>query len=180
MEVQIGERERRPKLQPRRSNRVPRAPIDNNRCSNDFGAGLSQCIDRVQHATARSRCVLDGEHPTPCYVWALDPPLQTVCLSLLAYDEGVQRPASLVRRVQYRCGHRIGAQRESADRVEVPIIDEIKHDLADERSPGVVQREPAQVDVETRLCARREHHPTPHNGEIMDEFTQVVALRHVD
>ena len=47
-------------------------------------------------------------------------------------------------------------------------------------APGVVQGQPAQVDVPVRLRARRQHHPATHNGEIMDEFTQVVALRHAN
>ena len=43
-----------------------------------------------------------------------------------------------------------------------------------------MQCQSTQIHVEICLSARRQRHPTPHDGEIMDEFTQVVALRHVD
>jgi hypothetical protein len=180
MEVQIGERVRGSKAQPSRPNRVPRASIDNDGCAYDLRTSFPQRVDSGQYATARSRRVLDGEYPTPCYVWSLDPSLQTVCLPFLTYNERIQRPASLARRVLHRHGHRVGAEREPADRVEIPILDKVEHDLADERRSGVVQRQSAQIYVEIRPYTRRQHHPAPHDGEIMDEFTQVVALRHVD
>jgi hypothetical protein len=180
MQVQLGKRVRRSKVQPSRSNRVPRAPIDDDGCTYDLRTSFPQRVDGGQYATARGRRVLDGKHSTPCNVGALDPSLQTVCLSLLAYNERIQRPASLVRRVQHRYGNRVGAERKPADRVEIPISDKVEHDPANERCSGVMQRESTQIHVVIRFRARRQHYPAPHDGEIMDKFTQVVALRHVD
>ena len=46
MEVQIGERKRRPEVQPSRSNRVTRASIDQYSSSYDRRALVPQCFDR--------------------------------------------------------------------------------------------------------------------------------------
>src|SRR5215475_13939402 len=162
MDVQIGEREHRPELLSRRSNRVPRAPIDNHSCSNHMCTRFLQRIDCSQHATACCRRVLDRQYPTSCHIGTFDPPLKAVCLSLLAYNESVQRPASLVRRVQHGCCHRVRPEGQAADRVEVPFIDEVQHDLPHEWSTGVMQGQSAEVHVEVCLHARRQHHSTPH------------------
>jgi len=95
---------------------------------------------------------------------------------MLETVRGLEFDAVGGRRVQHRRGDRVGAESQTADRVEVQVTDQIQHDPADQRGSPVVQGHPAQIDVRVRLTTGGEHYPAAHNSEINNEFAQVVAV----
>src|SRR3989440_293664 len=98
-------------------------------------------LDRGQHGRARGGRVLDGEHPPPGHVRALDPALGAVLLVLLPHHERVHRRAPGGRGVHHRGGHRVGAQGESPDRVVGQVRGQVEHD-----PPGQRRHPPVQQD----------------------------------
>src|SRR5690606_34336400 len=138
-------------------------------CAPTAVRALPPIVDASSTAVARAPCLAEPVAPT----------LRTICLSLLADHEGVQRPAPLACLVEH-CGHRVDTQRRPPDRVGVPPVTKVRQDLADQRSSGVVPRQPTEVDERGRLRCGRSRAPTPDHYTVMDEFTQVVPLRHAD
>jgi len=55
---------------------LTRAPIDDNRSTDDLGSRLTEGIDSGKYATPRSRNVLHSEHLTACNIGSFDPALQ--------------------------------------------------------------------------------------------------------
>ena len=134
-------------------------------------------VDGREHRATGGGGVLDGEHPPAGDVRALDAPLQAVRLALLADDERVQPAAARGGGVQHRGRDRVGAEREPADRVEVEVVGQVEHDLADQRRRRGVEGDAAQVDVVVGLPPRGQHDLAVHDRLVRDLGQQVVAGR---
>ena len=75
-------------------------------------------------------------------------------------------------RVHHRRRHRIGAQRQPAGRLELPVGGELPQQDADQRAGLVVQGGPAQIDVVVGFPAGRQGHLAVHDGQLIHQFRQ--------
>ena len=112
------------------------------------------------------------EHPAALDRRALDPALQAVGLLCLADDERVQPLPGGGGGVQHRRRHRVRAEGQAADRVEVPVGDQGAHHPADDRRGRAVQGHPAQVDVVVRRSPRGQRDLAVYHGQRLDLIDQ--------
>src|SRR4051812_43986576 len=86
-EAQVLERECRAVVEAGVGDSLRRSSLDDDRDTDDRGAGLLEGVDRSEHRTTGSGGVLHGEHATAGHIGPLDPPLQAVRFAFLAHDE---------------------------------------------------------------------------------------------
>ena len=96
-------------------------------------------------------------------------------LAGLAHHEGIQPAAGRSGGVQHRGGHRVRPEGEPAHGVEVEVLGQLVHHLADQGRGLAIEGDPAQVNVVVRLAAGGEGDPSVHDGLGLDELEQAVA-----
>ena len=69
-------------------------------------------------------------------------------------------------------GDRVGTERQTADRGEIPVGRQLPQQHPDQRAGLVVQSRPAKIDVVVGFPARGQGDPTVHNGQFADQLGQ--------
>ena len=147
-----------------------------------LGAGLARGLDGGDRRAARGRRVLQDHDLAARDVRSLDAALHPVRLGLLAHDERVEVLPARRGGVQQGGRDGVGAERQPADGVDLrgaqpDLLEQVEHQVPDQRGGAVVQRDAAQVDVVVGLAARRERDLPVHDGEVLDELEQLLAGR---
>ena len=130
----------------------------------------AQHLDGLQRGLPGGRGVFQHDDALAGDVGALDLAAAAVVLRLLAHDERVERAIGCHRRVHHRVRDRVGAERQTPDRGDVEVLDQVEHDAPDRRGRAVVERELAHVDVVRRLLAAREGEVAVEHGLVLDEI----------